>query len=248
VFLTQQFSRIGRSRGRWVLLEHQTSGIGGKSGVIPAICCSVRTTALCAPNSPPAQPIRSTNPAGQAPPTSGPRHPSMPHPTAVHSAGAARQRTLAATQPAATERRPMTPTQIELIRTSWAAVEPIADVAATLFYERLFEQDPAVRRLFRKTDMAAQKKNLMQTLTVVVKGIDRLDDLVPAVEALGRRHAGYGVRPEHYDIVGAALLWTLEQGLGDAFTNDVRDAWAEAYGTLAAVMIAAAEEPLEAAA
>ena len=140
----------------------------------------------------------------------------------------------------------MTPTQIELIRTSWAAVEPIADVAATLFYERLFEMDPAVRRLFRKTDMAAQRKNLMQTLTVVVKGIDRLDALVPAVQALGRRHAGYGVRPEHYDTVGAALLWTLEQGLGDAFTDDVRAAWAEAYGTLAAVMIAAAEEPIEA--
>jgi hemoglobin-like flavoprotein len=142
----------------------------------------------------------------------------------------------------------MTPIHIDLIRTSWASVEPIADVAASLFYERLFERDPAVRRLFRKTDMAAQKKNLMQTLTVVVKGIDRLDNLVPAVQALGRRHAGYGVRPDHYDLVGAALLWALEQGLGDAFTNDVRDAWAEAYGTLAAVMIAAAEEPLEAAA
>ena len=142
----------------------------------------------------------------------------------------------------------MTPTQIELIRTSWASVEPIADVAATLFYGRLFEQDPAVRRLFRKTDMEAQKKNLMQTLTVVVKGIDRLDDLVPAVQALGRRHAGYGVRPEHYDLVGAALLWTLGQGLGEAFTDDVHEAWAQAYGTLAAVMIAAAEEPLEAAA
>ena len=142
----------------------------------------------------------------------------------------------------------MTPTQIELIRTSWASVEPIADLAATLFYDRLFEQDPAVRRLFRKTDMAAQKKNLMQTLTVVVKGIDRLDDLVPAVQALGRRHAGYGVRAAHYDLVGAALLWTLSQGLGDAFTDDVRDAWAGAYGTLAAVMIAAVEAPLEAAA
>jgi hemoglobin-like flavoprotein len=142
----------------------------------------------------------------------------------------------------------MTPTQIELIRTSWASVEPIADVAASLFYERLFEHDPAVRRLFRRADMAAQKKILMQTLAVVVKGIDRLEALVPAVQALGSRHAGHGVRPEHYDMVGAALLWTLEQGLGDAFTDDVREAWASAYGTLAAVMIAAAEEPAEAAA
>ena len=134
----------------------------------------------------------------------------------------------------------MTPTQIELIRTSWASVEPIADVAATLFYDRLFDQDPAVRRLFRRTDMAAQKQNLMQTLTVVVKGIDRLEALVPAVQALGRRHAGYGVRPEHYDLVGTALLWTLEQGLGDAFTPEVRDAWADAYGIRASVMIEAA--------
>ena len=142
----------------------------------------------------------------------------------------------------------MNPQQQELIRSSWAQVEPIADTAATLFYDRLFELDPALRRLFARTDMAAQRKNLMQTLTVVVKGIDRLDDLVPAVQALGRRHAGYGVRPEHYDEVGAALLWTLEQGLGDAFTPEVHNAWASAYGTLAAVMIAAAEELTEAAA
>ena len=126
----------------------------------------------------------------------------------------------------------MTPTQIDLIRASWRSVEPIADTAATLFYDRLFELDPTVRRLFRRTDMTAQRKTLMQTLAVVVKGIDRLEDLVPAVEALGRRHAGYGVRPEHYDTVGAALLWTLERGLGDAFTPDVREAWATAYGTL----------------
>ena len=135
----------------------------------------------------------------------------------------------------------MTPRQVELIRTSWTAVEPIADVAATLFYDRLFEGDPAIRRMFRSTDMAAQKKNLMQTLTVVVKSLDRLDQLVPAVQALGRRHGGYGVRPEHYDRVGEALLWTLGQGLGDAFTPELRSAWAEAYSTLATVMIDAAE-------
>ena len=135
----------------------------------------------------------------------------------------------------------MTPHQVELIRTSWTAVEPIADVAATLFYDRLFEQDPAIRRLFRSTDMAAQKKTLMQTLTVVVRSLDRLEQLVPAVQALGRRHAGYGVRPAHYDKVGGALLWTLEQGLGDAFTPELSEAWAEAYTILATVMIEAAE-------
>jgi hemoglobin-like flavoprotein len=133
----------------------------------------------------------------------------------------------------------MTPSQVELIRASWTAVEPIQDVAATLFYDRLFELDPSLRRLFRRTDMAQQKKILMQTLTVVVKSLDRLDQLVPAIEALGRRHAGYGVRETHYDTVGEALLWTLGQGLGDGFTPELRDAWTEAYTTLASVMIGA---------
>ena len=135
----------------------------------------------------------------------------------------------------------MTPKEIGLIRDSWAAVEPIADTAAGLFYGRLFELDPAIERLFRRTDMAGQRKVLMQTLTVVVKSLDKLDQIVPAVQALGRRHAGYGVREEHYATVGEALLWTLEQGLGDAFTPDVRAAWTVAYGTLASVMIEAAQ-------
>ena len=142
--------------------------------------------------------------------------------------------------PTATDPAQMTPTQIDLIRASWTAVEPVADTAAGLFYGRLFELDPALERLFRRTDMAAQRKVLMQTLTVVVKSLDRLDQIVPAVQALGRRHAGYGVREEHYGTVGAALLWTLEQGLGDGFTDPVRAAWTEAYGTLATVMIEAA--------
>ena len=135
----------------------------------------------------------------------------------------------------------MTPTQVGLIRESWAAVEPIADVAAGLFYGRLFELDPALERLFRRTDMARQRRVLMGTLAVVVKTLDRIEELLPAVEALGRRHAGYGVRESHYATVGAALLWTLEQGLGEAFTPAVREAWTEAYGTLASVMIEAAK-------
>ena len=135
----------------------------------------------------------------------------------------------------------MTPTEIELIRASWSSVEPIADTAAGLFYGRLFELDPAIERLFRRTDMAAQRKILMQTLTVVVKSLARLDQIIPAVQALGRRHAGYGVREAHYATVGAALLWTLEQGLGEAFTPAVRAAWTTAYGTLATVMIDAAQ-------
>ncbi len=135
----------------------------------------------------------------------------------------------------------MTPTQIDLIRASWTKVEPIADTAAQLFYGRLFEVDPRTKVLFRRTDMEAQRRNLMQTLTVVVKSLDKLEAIVPAVQALGRRHAGYGVRAADYETVGAALLWTLEQGLGEAFDEPTRDAWASAYGLLASVMIEASE-------
>ena len=139
----------------------------------------------------------------------------------------------------------MTPRQKELVRDSFALVEPIADAAATNFYDRLFQLDPSLQRLFAATDMAAQRRNLMQTLTVVVRGIDRLDTLVPAVEALGRRHAGYGVRAEDFETVGAALLDTLETGLGDAFTTETRDAWIAAYGILATVMQGAADAAAE---
>ena len=135
----------------------------------------------------------------------------------------------------------MTPTQVGLIRESWAAVEPIADTAAGLFYGRLFELDPTLERLFRRTDMVRQRQVLMGTLAVVVKTLDRIEELLPAVEALGRRHAGYGVRESHYATVGEALLWTLEQGLGEGFTPAVREAWTAAYGTLASVMIEAAK-------
>ena len=135
----------------------------------------------------------------------------------------------------------MTPTQVGLIRESWAAVEPIADTAAGLFYGRLFELDPTLERLFRRTDMVRQRQVLMGTLAVVVKTLDRIEELLPAVEALGRRHAGYGVRESHYATVGEALLWTLEQGLGEAFTPAVREAWTAAYGTLASVMIEASK-------
>jgi len=134
----------------------------------------------------------------------------------------------------------MTPTQVETIRASWVQVEPISDEVASLFYGRLFDLDPMIRRVFRWTDMVQHKKILMQTLAVVVRGLDRFEELVPAIEALGRRHATYGAREAQYDTVGEALLWALREGLGDAFTPDVREAWAEAYYTLASVMIGAA--------
>jgi hemoglobin-like flavoprotein len=140
----------------------------------------------------------------------------------------------------------MTPRQQDLIRSSWAQVAPIADTAATIFYDRLFELDPTLRSLFAHTDMAGQRRILMQTLTVVVKSIDRLETIVPAVQALGRRHAGYGVEAEHFATVGQAFLDTLAAGLGEGFTPDVREAWTIPYGTLADVMIGAMGESLAA--
>ncbi|HYU50793.1 MAG TPA: globin family protein [Candidatus Limnocylindria bacterium] len=121
-------------------------------------------------------------------------------------------------------------------------MEPIADVASDLFYARLFELDPKLAALFAETDMRRQGRMLMQTLAIVVKSLDDLSVVVPAVEALGRRHVAYGVQPDDYGTVGGALLWTLEQGLGEAFTPAARAAWAGAYGIVSSVMIAAAEQ------
>lgn len=125
--------------------------------------------------------------------------------------------------------------QVALVQSSFARVQPIADTAATLFYDRLFTLDPELRPLF-KGDLAEQKRKLMTMLAVVVNGLSRLDQIVPAVQALGRRHASYGVHDEHYATVGAALLWTLGQGLGDGFTADVEAAWTAAYTLLAETM------------
>jgi nitric oxide dioxygenase len=129
----------------------------------------------------------------------------------------------------------MTPEQKSLVQQSFGAVAPIAETAAALFYGRLFELDPSLRPLFHG-DMATQGRHLMATLAVAVRGLDELATLVPIVQTLGRRHAAYGVRDEHYATVGEALLWTLEQGLGERFTPAVRDAWAAVYHLLASTM------------
>jgi nitric oxide dioxygenase len=135
----------------------------------------------------------------------------------------------------------MTPNQIKLVQTSFAQVAPIAATAADLFYGRLFETAPQVRAMF-PADISEQKKKLMAMLGTVVAGLNNLDTLMPAVRALGRRHGGYGAKAQHYAPVGAALLWTLEKGLGAAFTPDVKDAWATAYIVLSTTMIDAANE------
>jgi hemoglobin-like flavoprotein len=133
----------------------------------------------------------------------------------------------------------MTPEQVKLVQESFAKVAPISDQAAVLFYDRLFAIAPQVKAMF-PADMTEQRKKLMATLAVVVNGLGNLESVLPAASALAIRHVSYGARREHYSVVGAALLWTLEKGLGDGWTPEVADAWTAAYGTLSGFMISEA--------
>ncbi len=135
----------------------------------------------------------------------------------------------------------MTPEQINLVQSTWGKVVPISTQAAELFYGKLFELDPSLKSLF-KNDMTEQGKKLMDMINVAVNGLTDLPSIVPAVQELGRSHVGYGVKDAHYDTVAEALIWTLGQGLGDAFTAEVKGAWATAYGILADTMKSAAAE------
>jgi hemoglobin-like flavoprotein len=129
----------------------------------------------------------------------------------------------------------MRPRQIELVQESWAKIAPIVDTAAQVFYERLFALDPALRPMF-KGDLAAQAWKLSTMISFAVKGLNRVEALKPGLLALGARHADFGVRDEHYQTVGQALLWTLGKGLGEAFTPETARAWASAYDLLASTM------------
>jgi hemoglobin-like flavoprotein len=133
----------------------------------------------------------------------------------------------------------MTPDQVKLVQQSFSKVAPISDQAAILFYDRLFEVAPQVKSMF-PTDMSEQRKKLMATLAVVVGGLSDLPSILPAASALAKRHVSYGAKPEHYPVVGSALLWTLEKGLGDGWTPEVATAWTTAYGTLSGFMISEA--------
>jgi hemoglobin-like flavoprotein len=133
----------------------------------------------------------------------------------------------------------MNASQIKLVQDSFAKVAPISEQAAVLFYNRLFEVAPSVKAMF-PADMTEQRKKLMGTLAVVVNGLSNLGTVLPAARALAKRHVSYGAKPEHYPVVGGALLWTLEKGLGDAWTQEVADAWTAAYGTLSGYMISEA--------
>jgi hemoglobin-like flavoprotein len=132
----------------------------------------------------------------------------------------------------------MTADQKYLVRTSFEKIVPIADTAAVLFYDELFRRDPRLRHLF-KNDMAEQRRKLMQMLAVAVAHLDSWDTIASAVRALGQRHRGYGVVPADYATVGAALITTLEGGLGDAFTPDVRAAWNACVTAIAGEMLEA---------
>ena len=133
----------------------------------------------------------------------------------------------------------MTPDQAKLVQDSFAKVVPISETAAVLFYDRLFEIAPAVKAMF-PADMTEQRRKLMMMLAAVVKGLGDLPSILPAASALATRHVGYGAKAEHYPVVGSALLWTLEKGLGDGWTPDVAAAWTTAYGTLSGYMISEA--------
>ena len=134
----------------------------------------------------------------------------------------------------------MTPEQKLLVKDSWEKVLPIQETAAELFYGRLFEKYPEVKTYF-KGDMKDQGKKLMAMLNTAVNGLDNLEGLIEPLKQSGKAHKGYGVKAEDYDKVGDSFLWTLEQGLGDAFTPEVKDAWTVTYTTVASVMIDGAE-------
>ncbi len=134
----------------------------------------------------------------------------------------------------------MNPHTVQLVQQSWAKVLPIAPQAAQLFYDNLFAMDRSLQRLF-KGDMVAQGHKLMTMIGAAVGKLNQLDTLVPILQGLGQRHGGYGVLPSHYNIVGAALLKTLEQGLGEHFTPQVNAAWVQVYGLISQVMQDACE-------
>ena len=137
----------------------------------------------------------------------------------------------------------MTPEQIALVQDSFVRVAPIAPQAAAIFYDKLFTADPSLRSMFRG-DMAAQGEALMRMIAAAVRTLDQPEHLMPVLRNLGRRHGAYGVKPQHYDTVGRALIATLEQGLGPAFDVATRQAWVAMYGLVSRTMqAAAATEP-----
>ena len=139
----------------------------------------------------------------------------------------------------------MTEQQIQSVQQSWSGVLPMAKEAGLIFYEKLFALAPEVRPLFAK-DISSQANKLVTILGYVVSKLKHMDELLPEVQKLGARHAGYGTEPKHYEVVGQCLLATLQEGLGDAWTPEVKNAWITAYNTLKKVMIVAQTEAAQA--
>lgn len=137
----------------------------------------------------------------------------------------------------------MTRDQIARVQSSWALIVPVADTVAAELYERLFALDPSTRALFAAADPPTLSRKLVQTLAVIVAALDQLVELTPAIEALGRRHVGYGVSAAHYETVGHALLWTLQRALGDTFDDATREAWASAYHEMTTMMMRTDGQP-----
>lgn len=135
----------------------------------------------------------------------------------------------------------LTEAQVKMVQDSFTKVEPIADTAATIFYDRLFTVAPEVKPLFANADMTEQGKKLMTMIATAVRGLTNLEKIVPAVQNLGVRHIDYGVKKEHFTPVGESLLFTLEKGLGDDWNDELKEAWATTYQILADTMIAAME-------
>lgn len=136
----------------------------------------------------------------------------------------------------------MTPEQIRLVQESFARIVPIRDRVTGLIYERLFELDPGLRAMFRG-DMARQRSRFALALAMMVHGLKNQGAIIPVLQELGRRHAGYGVRPGHYATLREALFWALERTFGDDFTPELREAWTRAYDLATSTMLEAAAQP-----
>lgn len=135
---------------------------------------------------------------------------------------------------------------IELVKNSWAAVVTMdMEVVGGLFYNRLFEIAPDVKHMFSKTSIPEQSKKLLTMLSYVIAKLDTLDDILDDVSKLAKRHTTYGVKPEHYEAVGNALLWTLEQGLGKLWNDELEEAWIEVYTVLSSAMITVQAEEMQ---
>ena len=136
----------------------------------------------------------------------------------------------------------MTPDEVKIIKQTWAMVVPSAEQVGPLFYNRLFEIAPETKHMFTRTSIPEQSKKLLAMLSYVINKLDNLENLLEEIAALAKRHVQYGVTEEHYTKVGEALLWTLEKGLGEHWTVEVKDAWVTCYTTLSGAMIQLSEE------